>query len=352
MPEGKTILALALAGGRGTRLHPLTAEHAKPALPFAGGYRIIDFVLSNLINSGISPIYVLAQYKPQSLIEHVRVVSDRSGSWIDVILPRREAGPDGFRGSADAVYQNLAVVDQHRPDVVAVFAADHVYRMDIGQMAEFHAAREADVTIAAVPVPLRAASSFGVIATRADGRVEDFQEKPECPVPIAARPSHAYASMGNYLFQPKVLAQALWDAHARGGYDFGHHVLPLLPRRHRCYAYDFIANRVPGIQPYEERGYWRDVGTVEAYLKAQRDVIGRQAALPTAQSALANPRTARRFCWIKHKWCGVGYVTDFAGSQWLSNASSSAKVVAAPGLSSCNPSWRAIWVAENRPRTV
>jgi glucose-1-phosphate adenylyltransferase len=278
--SARRILALVLAGGKGTRLHPLTAEHAKPALPFAGGYRIVDFVLSNLINSSVSPVYVLAQYKPESLIEHLRaawsVAPDTSDSPIKVILPRREAGPDGFRGSADAIYQNLHVVERHKPDLVAVFAADHVYRMDVGQMAEFHEARDADATIAAVPVPVAGASSFGVIVASAGGRVEDFQEKPKRPVAIPVRPSHAYVSMGNYLFEPKVLAQALRDVHRRGEDDFGHHVLPPLSRSHRCYAYDFTANRVPGVQPYEERSYWRDVGTVEAYLEAQADVAGRR----------------------------------------------------------------------------
>lgn len=278
--SARRTLALVLAGGKGTRLYPLTAEHSKPALPFAGGYRIVDFVLSNLINSSISPVYVLAQYKPESLIEHLRtvwsVMPGKSDSLIEVILPAGAAGPDGFRGSADAVYQNLHVIERHKPDVVAIFAADHIYRMDIGQMAEFHETRRADATIAAVPVPVDAASSFGVIVAHACGRVENFQEKPQRPVAIPARPSHAYVSMGNYLFEPKVLTQALRDAHDRGENDFGHHVLPSLSRRHRCYAYDFTANRVPGIQPYEERGYWRDVGTVEAYLEAQRDVAGRR----------------------------------------------------------------------------
>jgi len=274
------VLALVLAGGKGTRLYPLTAEHAKPALPLAGGYRIVDFVLSNLINSAISPVYVLAQYKPESLIEHLRTAwnatDDKADSPIEVILPGGRAGPDGFRGSADAVYQNLHLIDLHKPDVVAVFAADHVYRMDIGQMAEFHGARRADATIAAVPVPVDEASSFGVIVCDACGQVEDFQEKPERPVVISTRPSHAFVSMGNYLFEPNVLSQALRVAHDRGEDDFGHHILPAMLRGHRCYAYDFTANRVPGVQPYEERGYWRDVGTVEAYLEAQRDVAGRR----------------------------------------------------------------------------
>lgn len=281
--SARRILALVLAGGKGTRLYPLTAKHAKPALPFARGYRIVDFVLSNLVNSNVWPIYVLAQYKPESLIGHLRAawsfasdrfVSDRIGSPIDVILPGRELGPEGFSGTADAIYQNLHVIERYKPDVVAVFAADQVYRMDVRQMAKFHEARDADATIAAVPVPVERASSFGVMVTRADGRVEDFQEKPQRPAPIPAKPSHAYVSMGNYLFEPNVLTDALRDANRRGENDFGHHVLPLLSRSRRCYAYDFAGNRVPGIQPYEDRGYWRDVGTIEAYREAQRDVAG------------------------------------------------------------------------------
>jgi glucose-1-phosphate adenylyltransferase len=274
----RRILALVLAGGKGTRLYPLTAKHAKPALPFAGGYRIVDFVLSNLVNSNVLPICVLAQYKPESLIGHLRAAwsfaSDRTGSLIDVILPGRELGPEGFRGPADAIYQNLHVVERYEPDVVAVFAADHVYRMDVRQMVEFHEMRDADVTIAAVPVPVEMASSFGVMVARADGRIEDFQEKPQHPAPIPTKPTHAYASMGNYLFEPKVLMEALRDANRRGGHDLGHHVLPLMARSYRCYAYDFVTNRVPGVQPYEDRGYWRDVGTIEAYQEAQRDVAG------------------------------------------------------------------------------
>ncbi len=281
--SARRILALVLAGGKGTRLYPLTAKHAKPALPFAGGCRIVDFVLSNLVNSDVSHICVFAQYKPESLLGHLRVawgfVSDPTGSKIDVILPGKELGPAGFRGTADAIYHNLHVIERYKPDVVAVFAADQVYRMDVRQMVEFHEARDADATIAAVPVPLERASSFGVMVTRADGRVEDFQEKPQRPAPIPAKPSHAYASMGNYLFEPNVLTDALRDANRRGETDFGHHVLPLLSRRRRCYAYDFAGNRVPGIQPYEDRGYWRDVGTIEAYREAQRDVAGPQPRL-------------------------------------------------------------------------
>lgn len=275
----RKVLALVLAGGRGTRLRALTREHAKPALPFASGYRIVDFVLSNLYNSHVAPVYVLAQYKPHSLIQHLSAGWGLSAlaqdSILEVLLPRRKSGT-GFKGTADAVYQNLHLIDRHLPDVVAVFAADHIYRMDVQQMLEFHERMAADVTVSAVPVPLHKASSFGIIGADADGRIREFQEKPWDPPASATRPGWAYASMGNYLFNPEVLSAALREAGERGDDDFGRHVLPRLAATHRSYAYDFSTNRVPGVNPYEERAYWRDVGTVEAYRAAQRDVLGAQ----------------------------------------------------------------------------
>ena len=272
------ILALVLAGGEGSRLYPLTAEHAKPALPFAGGYRIVDFVLSNLVNSGISSIYVLAQYKPQSLIQHIRAAWAHSSQsperFVNVVLPKTGAEPGRFEGTADAVYQNLHLIERHRPDLVAVFAADHIYRMDVRQMVRCHVERGADVSIAAVPVPVEKASPFGIIVTGSDGRVTDFQEKPDRPAPIPAEPKRAYASMGNYLFNPRVLAELLQQAHQHRETDFGRHVLPRARCSHRAFAYDFASNRVPGVRRHEERGYWRDVGTIEAYAAARQDVSG------------------------------------------------------------------------------
>lgn len=272
------ILALVLAGGEGSRLYPLTAEHAKPALPFAGSYRIVDFVLSNLLNSGISSIYVLAQYKPQSLVQHIRAAwafsPEDSDRFVRVVLPKTGAEPASFEGTADAVYQNRHLVERHGPHLVAVFAADHVYRMDVRQMVRFHAERNADVSIAAIPVPVERASRFGIIGTDADGRVTDFQEKPERPTPIPADPGRAYASMGNYLFGPRVLAELLQQAHRHRETDFGRHVLPRVRCSHRVFAYDFASNHVPGVLPHEERGYWRDIGTIEAYTAARQDISG------------------------------------------------------------------------------
>lgn len=274
------ILALVLAGGEGTRLHPLTATHAKPALPFVNGYRIIDFVLSNLLNSGVSSVYVLAQYKPESLIEHLRATwvprFNAGGGFLNVICPGTAGEEDAFKGTAHAVYRNLHLVERHKPDLVAVFAADHVYRMDIGQMADFHRGCSADVTVAAVPVPIERAPAYGIIRTADDGGIGEFQEKPLQPVAMPSNPALAYASMGNYLFDPGVLADLLEEANRSGGSDFGRHIMPRLPGRYRAFAYDFSRNALPGVAAHEERAYWRDVGTLEAFVAAQSDTRGRQ----------------------------------------------------------------------------
>lgn len=271
------ILALVMAGGKGTRLYPLTARHAKPALHFAEGYRIVDFVLSNLVNSGISDIYVLAQYQPQSLLEYLdrTWVSNFGGNdcFVTTLMP----GEGGiFHGTADAVYQNLHLIERHQPDLVAVFAADHIYRMDVRQMVAYHLERNADVSVAAVQVPIKQASSYGVMVTDSNGLIREFQEKPKQPAAIPGNPSRAYASMGNYLFNPDVLTVLLEEASHNGGSDFGRHIMPSLPGRFPAFAYDFSDNRVPGTAPHEERGYWRDVGTVEALVAAQRDILGSQ----------------------------------------------------------------------------
>jgi len=272
------ILAFVMAGGEGSRLQPLTVDNSKPSLPFGSRYRIVDFVLSNLLNSGIQAIYMLVQYKSQSLIEHVRkawVVSPmRNEEFVTVVPPQMMRGGDWFQGTADAVYQNINLIQLHDPDLVVVFGADHIYRMDIQQMVDFHHERAADVTVAALPVPIADASSFGVIAADHAGRVNEFQEKPAHPAPMPSDPTRAYASMGNYLFDAKVLVQALKEANQRGEHDFGHNILPKLKQTHRLFAYDFSTNKVPGTKPYEEIGYWRDVGTLDAYFEAHQDMLG------------------------------------------------------------------------------
>ncbi len=276
---GRTkVLAIILAGGEGSRLYPLTKERSKPSVPFGGRYRIVDFVLSNFINSGVYSIYLLVQYKSQSLIEHARKGWNLSpiltGHFVTVVPPQMREGPEWFQGTADAVYQNLNLVRKHRPDVVAVFGADHIYRMDLQQMLRFHKKKGADVTVAALPVPLSQVQSFGIIATRPDGRIVDFQEKPERATAMPNDPGHAFASMGNYLFRREVLENALERAHELGEKDFGKHVIPRLIREREVLAYDFSRNRVPGTKPYEEHAYWRDVGTIESYWRAHQDLLG------------------------------------------------------------------------------
>jgi glucose-1-phosphate adenylyltransferase len=285
MPQGidrcnpKTrILAMVLAGGEGTRLSPLTLERSKPAVPFGGRYRIVDFVLSNLVNSGIYSIYLMVQYKSQSLIEHINrswalspILPDQ---FVTVVPPQMREGPEWFQGTADAIYQNLNLIDYHHPDVVAVFGADHVYRMDVRQMLDFHRTSNAHVTVAALRVPIEQASRFGLMEDGGAGRVRAFLEKAEQPPAIPGDPKHAYASMGNYLFDTDVLVQGLRDAKERNESDFGRHILPRLCRTHRVHAYDFADNRVPGVRDYEENGYWRDVGTIDSYFAANQDVLG------------------------------------------------------------------------------
>ena len=278
-PDSPKVMALVLAGGEGTRLAPLTAERSKPAVPFAGRYRIVDFVLSNLVNSGIYSIYLLVQYKSQSLIEHINRAWLMSPTlpdhFVTVVPPQMREGPEWFQGTADAVHQNLNLIAAHTPAMVAVFGADHVYRMDVRQMLDFHRSRGAHVTVAALPVPRAEASAFGVIACGADGRIDGFLEKPADPPGMPGDPTRAFASMGNYVFDTEVLVRAVREAKERGEHDFGRHVLPrLVDRSARVYAYDFSGDRVPGVRAYEEPAYWRDVGTIDTYFAANHDVLG------------------------------------------------------------------------------
>jgi glucose-1-phosphate adenylyltransferase len=283
------IVAMVLAGGEGSRLAPLTHERSKPAVPFGGRYRIVDFVLSNLLNSGIHSIYLLVQYKSQSLIEHINRAWTLSPvvveQFVTVVPPQMREGPEWFQGTADAVYQNLNLLAFHGPDLILVFGADHVYRMNVGDMIEFHRDSGADVSVAALPVPVTQASSFGVIAAEADGRIRAFQEKPREPVPMPGDPTRAYVSMGNYVFNAPVLGQVVREAKQRGESDFGKHILPRILSTHRVYAYDFSSSSVPGVRPYEEWPYWRDVGTIDAYYLANQDVLG-----PEPRFNLFNPQ--------------------------------------------------------------
>ncbi|MBK7424009.1 MAG: glucose-1-phosphate adenylyltransferase [Propionivibrio sp.] len=274
------VLAMVMAGGQGTRLHPLTAHRSKPAVPFGSRYRIADYVLSSLVNSEIHAIFLLVQYKSQSLIEHVNKSWGQAqsfpGHFVTVVPPQMREGPEWFQGTSDAVYQNINLIERYAPDMVAVFGADHIYRMDVRQMIDFHRQSSAHVSVASIPVPLAEASAFGIIDADGSGRIKGFLEKPKNPPPMVNDPSRAYGSMGNYLFDTEVLLTALREAKERDEHDFGHNILPRLINSHRVFAYNFAENRVPGVAEYEEKAYWRDVGTIDAYYAAHLDVLGEQ----------------------------------------------------------------------------
>jgi glucose-1-phosphate adenylyltransferase len=267
-----------LAGGKGTRLSPLTKERAKPAVPFGGRYRIVDFVLSNLVNSGIYSIYVLIQFKSQSLLQHLREGWEVSGLLknnfiIPVPAQMRSAQEDWYRGTADAIHQNMNLIQQADPHVVAIFGADHIYRMNIRQMIEYHVEKQAGVTVAAIPVDKEFASEFGVIETTSDGRIMGFHEKKADAPTMPEDPSRVFASMGNYVFSTDLLLREL---HADGrndasSHDFGKDILPSLIGRADMYAYDFQTNVIPG-DPIGSPQYWRDVGTLDAYYEASMDL--------------------------------------------------------------------------------
>jgi glucose-1-phosphate adenylyltransferase len=279
MARRPRVLAMIMAGGKGERLNPLTRDRSKPAVPFGGRHRIIDFVLSNFINSGVLALYVLVQYKSQSLIEHVRLAWRTTGilsdAFVTIVPPQMRFGNAWYRGTADAVLQNLNLIDDFMPDVIAVFGADHIYRMDVGQMVDYHLEQKADVTVAARQVPIGSASDFGVLAVNPQGRIIRFDEKPPQPASIPGDPSKALVSMGNYIFKRQPLVEALLaDARRSTDHDFGRSIIPELVETGRVYGYDFQTNEVPGVKPYEEQGYWRDVGTIEAYWESHMDLLG------------------------------------------------------------------------------
>ena len=278
MPANRNVLAFVMAGGEGSRLHPLTANRCKPAVPFNGKHRIVDFVLSNLVNSEIFSTYLLVQYKSQSLIEHVRqtwtMARFMPQHFITVVPPQMRHGPEWFHGTADAVYQNIHLIQSFQPDIVAVFGADHIYRMDVRQMIDFHVRSNAHATVATLPVPVADCGQFGVVEVDANHRITDFKEKPKSARPMPGSRSHVLASMGNYIFNADVLLHQLRKMHESGHSDFGKHMLPAMVKSHRLAAYDFTTNSIPGTEPFEEHGYWRDVGTIDAYFQAHFDTLG------------------------------------------------------------------------------
>jgi len=273
----RQVLGIVLAGGAGTRLAPLTADRAKPAVPFGGLYRLVDFALSNLVNSGIRRIAVLTQYKSHSLDRHITTtwrLSSLLGNYVTPVPAQQRLGPHWFTGSADAIYQSLNLIYDDQPDIVIVFGADHVFRMDPMQMIDQHVASGTGVTVAALPVPRLDARAFGVIETGKDGRaVEAFLEKPADPPARPGHPDEAFASMGNYVFSTDVLVDALRKdaADDESRHDMGRDIIPMLVREHLAEVYDFLDNEVPGAEP-RDAGYWRDVGTLDSYFEAHMDL--------------------------------------------------------------------------------
>jgi glucose-1-phosphate adenylyltransferase len=276
MPQ-PSVLGIVLAGGAGTRLSPLTADRAKPAVPFGGLYRLIDFALSNLANGGIRKICVLTQYKSHSLDRHISTtwrMSALLGNYVTPVPAQQRLGPHWYTGSADAIHQSMNLINDEQPDIVAVIGADHVYRMDFQQMIDHHVAHGAGVTVAAITVPRHEASAFGIVSVAKDGRtVAEFLEKPAVPPALPGRPDECYASMGNYVFDTNVLVDALRkdadDDSSR--HDMGGNIIPMLVRDGIAQAYDFVTNRVPGTTP-RDAGYWRDVGTLDSYFDAHMDL--------------------------------------------------------------------------------
>jgi glucose-1-phosphate adenylyltransferase len=277
MATGPHVLGIVLAGGEGKRLMPLTADRAKPAVPFGGSYRLVDFVLSNLVNGGIDRICVLTQYKSHSLDRHISVtwrMSTILGQYVTPVPAQQRLGPRWYQGSADAIYQSLNLVYDETPDHVVVFGADHVYRMDPRQMVDEHVRSHAGVTVAGIRVPRASASSFGIIQTSDGQRIDAFLEKPADPPGLPDDPDRCYASMGNYVFSTDVLLDVLRaDAGDEGSvHDMGGNIIPMLAAKGHAHVYDFDKNQVPGTTA-RAHGYWRDVGTIDTYHEAHMDLV-------------------------------------------------------------------------------
>ena len=276
--SGPHVLGIVLAGGEGKRLLPLTADRAKPAVPFGGAYRLIDFVLSNMVNGGIHRICVLTQYKSHSLDRHITTtwrMGQMTGDYVTPVPAQQRLGPRWYTGSADAIYQSLNLVYDEQPDIVVVFGADNVYRMDPAQMIQQHIDTGAGVTIAGIPMPRRDAHQFGVIEVADDGlKIERFLEKPADPPGIPGNPEQSYISMGNYVFSTETLIEALKiDAGDDGSvHDMGGNIIPQLTDSGDAYVYDFHTNQVPGSTD-RDHAYWRDVGTLDAYHDAHMDLV-------------------------------------------------------------------------------
>ncbi|MCP9453504.1 MAG: glucose-1-phosphate adenylyltransferase [Nitrospira sp.] len=268
----KNIFTMILAGGKGERLYPLTEQRAKPAVPFGGKYRIIDFTLSNCLNSGLRKIVVLIQYKSHSLDRHIRmgwnVLNAELGEYIASVPPQQRISEDWYKGTADAVYQNLFLVEAENPEFILVLAGDHIYKMNYAEMYYWLIAKQADAVVGAIDIPIQDASRFGVISVDTDYRIVRFDEKPANPTPLPDNPTHAFVSMGIYLFRTKTICEHLIaDAQEGGAHDFGRNIIPRMIEKHRVYAFKFQDANKKAIQ------YWRDIGTIDAYWEANMDLV-------------------------------------------------------------------------------
>ncbi len=271
----RNILAVVLAGGKGERLEPLTRDRAKPAVPFGGQYRIIDFTLSNCLNSGIRKILLLTQYKSFSLACHLskgwsRFFCQELGEHLDLLPPQQRIDDRWYHGTADAVYQNIYSIEKEEPEYIIILAGDHIYKMNYDKMLEFHLEHSADLTISTLPLPChRASRQFGVMEVESDGKVIGFEEKPECPKPVPNNPEQCLASMGIYIFSASFLFEELCrDATLFGSrHDFGNDIIPRVIKTNRVYAFPFYDKKS------QQAAYWRDVGTLDAYYEANMDLV-------------------------------------------------------------------------------
>ncbi|MFC8315511.1 glucose-1-phosphate adenylyltransferase [Gordonia sp. NPDC057258] len=271
------VLGIVLAGGEGKRLYPLTMDRAKPAVPFGGAYRLIDFVLSNLVNAGYERICVLTQYKSHSLDRHISQTwwtSGFHGEYITPVPAQQRLGPRWYTGSADAIFQSMNLITDERPEYIVVFGADHVYRMDPSQMVAAHIESGADVTVAGIRVPRAEAVAFGCIDSDESGKITRFLEKPADPPGTPDDPDVTFASMGNYVFTTEALVDALRAdaADSDSDHDMGGDIIPAFVRRDTAFVYDFKDNQVPGATE-RDTGYWRDVGTLDAFYEAHMDLV-------------------------------------------------------------------------------
>jgi len=266
------VLTIILAGGQGERLYPLTKDRAKPAVPFGGIYRIIDFTLSNCLNSGLRKIVVLTQYKSFSLDRHLRlgwnIFNNELNEYIEQIPPQQRISDQWYQGTADAVYQNIYTLEKEQPEMVMILSGDHIYKMDYRNMILFHQEKKADLTVACMDVPLNEGKRFGVIQTNEENRIVGFHEKPSVPIPSPNNPEVTFASMGIYLFNTRVLVKAIIDdAKQDTNHDFGKNIIPEMIHSKKVYAYPFVDENNNGLS------YWRDIGTLDAYWEANMDLV-------------------------------------------------------------------------------